>query len=309
VKRTFVGASTVAGVVAFAYALSTLGLAHVREGLLRIGWGFGVILALSGLRDVARAVAWTRTLDATGRLPVFDALRARLFGEALNTLLPMGFVFGEPAKAQQVANRLPFATAFASLMIEFAFYTGSLALLFGPTALLVLPPAAALAIFGLGAAVIPLLKRVTRAVEPLRRFAQAQPRRAGTIVALEASYHALGVVETYVVLLCISPAEAAWTSALLLEAMNRGVTMVFKMLPLRVGVDEASAAFVTDRLGLGSTTGVMLALVRKLRMLFWAALGLACIRVRADDHGERTCAAAADPTAQNLRRTALFPLV
>jgi lysylphosphatidylglycerol synthase-like protein len=308
VKRSLVAASTVAGAAAFAYSLSTLGLGHIREGLVRIGWGFGAILVLSGLREVARAIAWTRTLDSPNRLPLGDALRARLAGEALNTLLPMGFLIGEPAKAQRVADRLPFATAFAALMIEFAFYTASLPLLFGCAALLVLPPVASLGIVVLGAAVVPALKRVTHAVEPLRRFALAQPRRAGTIFALEASYHALGILETYVVLLCVS-AGAAWTSALLLETMNRGVTIVFKMLPLRLGVDEAAAALVTNRLSLGSTTGVMLALVRKLRMLFWAALGLACMLVRTGEQGERAHAIAAEPPAQNLQRTAEFRLV
>jgi hypothetical protein len=309
VKRTIIAASTAAGAAAFAYSVSTLGLAHIREGLVRLGWGFGVIVALSGLREVARAAAWTRTLDATDRLPLVDALRARLAGEALNTLLPMGFLVGEPTKARHVADRLPFATAFASLMIELAFYTASLALLFGSAALLVLPPAATIATVVLGAAVVPALKRTWHTVEPLRRFAVTQPSRASTIFALEASYHLLGIVETYVVLLCVTPGGAAWTSALLLETMNRGVTIVFKMLPMRVGVDEAAAALVTTRLSLGSTTGVMLALVRKLRMLFWAAVGLAFMRVRTREHCERTHAVVAERAMQNAQGIAEIHLV
>ena len=308
-KRTLVAASMVAGAAGFAYSLSTLGLAQMREGLLRIGWGFGAILALSGLRELARAVAWARTLDAADRLPVRHALRARLVGEALNTLLPIGFLVGEPAKAQHVADRLPFTIAFGTLMIELAFYTASLALLFVGAALVVLPPAVALGIVLLGAAVVAPLKRALQTVEPLQRFARAQPRRAGTIFALEASYHALGIIETYIVLLYVSPAGAAWTSALLLETMNRAVTIAFKMLPMRLGVDEAAAALVTNRLALGSTTGVMVALVRKLRMLFWAALGLACMLVRVGEQDERARATATDPPAQNLRRTAAIPLV
>jgi hypothetical protein len=297
------------GIAAFAYSVSTLGLAHIREGLVRLGWGFGAVLVLSGLREVARAVAWTRTLDAEDRLSIVDALRARLAGEALNTLLPMGFLVGEPAKAQYVADRMPFATAFRALMIELAFYTASLTLVFGSAALLLLPPAAALGVVLFGAVTVVSLKRVLRAAEPLQRFAVAQPRRAGTIFTLEASYHALGVIETYVVLLCVAPAGAAWTSALLLEAMNRGVTMVFKMLPMRVGVDEAAAALVTNRLSLGSTTGIMLALVRKLRMLFWAAVGLLFMRVRSSTQHARTQAVPAGPPVQNAPRIADVHLV
>jgi len=309
VRRWFVAASTAAGVAAFSYSIWTLGLAHIREGVVRLGWGFGVVLVLSGLREVARATAWARTLRATDRVPLVEALRARLVGEALNTLLPMGFLVGEPVKAQQIADRLPFATALGTLMIELAFYAASLVLLFGTAALIVLPPAVALGIVILVAAAVATLKRAWHAAEPLRRFAIAQPRRATTIFALEASYHALGIIETYVVLSCIAPAGAAWTSAVLLETMNRGVTMAFKMLPMRVGVDEAAAAFVTDRLSLGSATGVLLAVVRKLRMLFWAAVGLAFMRVRTGKQHERVHAVAVEPSMQTIPGNAEIHLV
>jgi len=224
-------------------------------------------------------------------------------------LLPMGFLVAEPAKAQYVADRLPFGTAFRALMIELAFYTVSLTLLFGSAALIVLPPAAALGIAIGGALAAVPLKRAVGTVEPLQRFALAQPRRASTIVALEASYHALGIIETYVVLLCVAPAGAAWTSALLLETMNRSVTMVFKMLPMRVGVDEAAAALVTNRLALGSSTGIMLALVRKLRMLFWAALGLVFMRVRTGEHTARSHAMAVRSPVHNAPEMADIHLV
>ncbi|HEY2152570.1 MAG TPA: lysylphosphatidylglycerol synthase domain-containing protein [Vicinamibacterales bacterium] len=293
-KRAFTAASTIVGAAAFVYSVSVLGAAEIRSAVVRIGWGFAAILVLSGLREAARALAWTQTFGGTDRLPFGEALRARLAGEALNTLLPMGFVVGEPVKAQHVADRLPFTTAFSALVVEFAFYSASLAILLFVAALAVLPPIGALgAMVALGAAAVPALKRAPRLVEPLRRLAVDRPRRAWGILALEASYHALGVAEVYVTLLFLVPGGVAWTSAVLLETVNRGVTIVFKMLPMRLGVDEASAALVTNRLALGSATGVMLALVRKLRLLFWAALGLGFIALRAGKHAARACATTA----------------
>ena len=44
-------------------------------------------------------------------------------------------------------------------------------------------------------------------------------------------------------------------------------------MPLRLGVDEAATAWFTDLLGLGPTTGVALAIVRKVRVLFWTTAG------------------------------------
>ena len=71
------------------------------------------------------------------------------------------------------------------------------------------------------------------------------------------------------------------------------VTIVFKMFPMRIRIDEASTSFVTNRLALGSATGGMLALVRKLRLLFWTALGLAFIVLRTRKQSARDCAAIA----------------
>jgi mannose/fructose/N-acetylgalactosamine-specific phosphotransferase system component IIC len=91
---------------------------------------------------------------------------------------------------------------------------------------------------------------------------------------LELAYHALGIAEVYITLMLISPKPATWASAIVFETVNRGMTMAFKMIPLRIGVDEAAAAMVSQRLALGTSTGLMLALVRKLRMLLWGAVGL-----------------------------------
>ena len=91
---------------------------------------------------------------------------------------------------------------------------------------------------------------------------------------MEAAYHALGIAEVYIVLMLISPQPATWGSAVVFETVNRGLTMAFKMIPLRIGVDEAAAAMVSNGLTLGTGTGLMLALVRKLRLLFWGAVGL-----------------------------------
>ena len=42
----------------------------------------------------------------------------------------------------------------------------------------------------------------------------------------------------------------------------------------KLGVDEAGTGWLAEALGFGSLTGVALALYRKLRVLFWTALGL-----------------------------------
>jgi hypothetical protein len=281
VKRAIAVASSVAGIAAFAYALSVIGVASVDQALKRVGWGFAAILLISGLREMAKAAAWTQTLTGTARLSVFHAFRARMAGEALGALLPMGFLIGEPTKARYVDDRMPFATAFSALMLEFAFYGVSLAVLAALALAVVAPWPVTLAAIVVGAVVLPALTPVRRAAEPLRRFVVQEPMRASTIAALQAAYHALAIVETYIVLGFLNPAGATWTAAAAFEVLNRGVVIAFKMVPMRVGVDEASAALMATHLAIAPATGVMLALVRKLRVLCWTAVGLLAIAVRA----------------------------
>src|SRR5206468_2020895 len=88
------------------------------------------------------------------------------------------------------------------------------------------------------------------------------------------AYQALSVAETYYTLFLLSPVRASFTSAIVLETVNRAVTMVFKVIPMRIGVDEASSSFAAVRLHLDPATGLALALVRKLRLLVLSALGL-----------------------------------
>src|SRR5262249_14965998 len=120
----------IAALALFAESLRVLGVAQILAGLARVGWGFAIVLLVAGARDVVRAVAWTRSVGGEMPLPFWPALRARLAGEALNTLLPMGMVVGEPIKAAHVSDRIPFATAARALVLEFAFYSASLAFLF-----------------------------------------------------------------------------------------------------------------------------------------------------------------------------------
>ena len=280
-KRALAVGSSIAGLAAFAYALHVTGLGTVQQALAHVGRGFALILLVSGVREVAKAAAWTRTLTGTDRLSVFQAFRARLAGEALNALVPMGFLVGEPTKAHYVDDRMPFATAFNGLMLDFAFYSASLAVLAGAALVVFAPWPIVMGAAVAGAFILPAVTPLRRATEPLRRFVVQEPMRATTVAALQVTYHALGIAEAYIMLRLLSPAGATWTAAAAFELLNRGVTIAFKMVPMRVGVDEAGAALMATHFAIGPTTGVMLALLRKLRVLFWAALGLLAIALRA----------------------------
>ena len=100
------------------------------------------------------------------------------------------------------------------------------------------------------------------------------------VTALEMSFHALAVTEAFVVLSVIGARAPTLVEVFVFEAANRFVNIVFKVVPLRIGVDQAGAAAVATLLGFGETTGVTLATTRTARMVVWMAAGMAALARR-----------------------------
>ena len=72
----------VLGLLLFAYFVKKAGVAEIIEGIRRLGAGFLLVLAISGIRPVVRTLAWTRCLRgrttcafATRSVPTWEAMR------------------------------------------------------------------------------------------------------------------------------------------------------------------------------------------------------------------------------------------
>jgi hypothetical protein len=112
----------------------------------------------------------------------------------------------------------------------------------------------------------------------IHAFHQHHPGRALPVLLLELSFHALGVAEVWVTLLLLLGATApGLLTVFVLEAVNRTITVAFKFVPLRLGVDEAGTELLARTLGLGTGIGVTMAIVRKVRVLVWAGVGVALL--------------------------------
>jgi len=128
------------GLLLFAYFVRRAGLGEIASGIQRLGFGFILILAISGLRYVVRALAWMRCVEAPHRLPFRDAVAARLMGDALGNIIPFASVaVSEPSKAVFVKDRVPLLVGLSALAVENIFYALSVALfIFAGTATLLL---------------------------------------------------------------------------------------------------------------------------------------------------------------------------
>jgi hypothetical protein len=298
-------------VVLFAYFVKRAGITEIAEGIRRLGSGFLLILLISGSRHVVRSLAWMLCLEPPHRLRFRDALRARLMGDAIGNILPLGSLFvAEPAKPALIRDRVPLMEGFSSLLIENVFYSlsvvtfvsaGMLALLlsFSLTKGLRLASVTTVVIIATVIVMGVLLVRrqarfISGAATLLHRrglnrkwvdksrtvedrvygFYQRNGSRFVPILLLEACFHLAGVIEIYVSLYFISQQPPTLFTAFILESVNRVITMAFKFVPLRLGVDEAGTGKVSKVLQYTEAAGVTLAIVRKGRDLFWAGVGM-----------------------------------
>jgi Lysylphosphatidylglycerol synthase TM region len=294
------------GLALLVWVVMRVGVAEIATDVRQVGWGLVVIVAIGGLRFLLRAAAWRLCLDPPHTLRLRDAFAAVICGDAIGNLTPLGPLVGEPAKAAFVRQRVALTPALTALAIENLLYTLSAAAMIaaGMVALLVrfqLPAdvrgvgeVAIAGTFVLFVTALWLLWRqpalVSRALgsaPPLRQYADRirqmeeeiytfASRHRGALPALAAAeigFHVLGVTEIYFTLWLLNDRPPALLTAFLFETANRLLQVVFRFVPLRLGVDEAGTAGFAALIGVAPKTGLALAILRKARMLFWAAAG------------------------------------
>ena len=109
------------------------------------------------------------------------------------------------------------------------------------------------------------------------KFYRVYPKRFIPLCLLQILFHSLGVFEVWFVVSKISGAIPSLAVPFFLETMSRLVTVVFKLVPFLIGVDEASAEFVASSLGVAVGLGVAVAIVRKGRTIIWSSVGFILI--------------------------------
>jgi hypothetical protein len=304
--------TTLVGLALLVVLVRRVGADAVLAGTRQVGWGFLAILAISGARILVRAAAWRLCLDPPERqsVPLARAFAAGLCAEAIGSLTPLGLLASEPAKAAWVRDRLPFGRAMAAVAIENVLYSISVAVVIaaGTIALLAsfnlpegLRQAGELSLILVAIACLVLVAAFWLAARRFTLFSTIAERFTGSgrigatvrrmegraqeavhatrgrlaaIALLESLFHVGGVAEAYITIWLLTGIPPTLLAAFVLETANRVVNVVFRFVPLRMGVDEAGSALITNVLGLGAAAGVTLAVVRKARVLCWSAAGI-----------------------------------
>jgi hypothetical protein len=292
--------------------------------------GFAVIIVIYFARILMRAWAWKLSVYAPYQLDLRDTLPAVIIGEALSSMIPLGILVSGTSKAVSVRNRVPLVVGLSSIATENLFYSlvTTLFIIFGAFSFLrtfeleqgwvitidVLIGVSTLLIF-LGCLMIlrqwhfasSICDRIyekgylrniledgrlhVRLFENfIYGFYRQYPRRFLPIIAFQVFYHLLGIFEAWFILSRLSEQIPTIFSAFLLESVSRLITIVFKLVPFVIGVDEFGSQFVTETLAIGAGIGVTLAIIRKGRILFWTAIGLLFIIKRGLSFKEITSA-------------------
>lgn len=121
------------------------------------------------------------------------------------------------------------------------------------------------------------IENVRRFEDLIYGFYRRKSNRFLPVILLEIAFHAIGILEVWIILRAVSEVSINFGAAFLLESLNRIILVVFKLIPFLIGVDEAGARFVTEALALGAATGVTLAIIRKGRVIVWVAMGIVLI--------------------------------
>ena len=279
------------------------------DGVATIGWWFVAVVVLGAFRMLCRTRAWMLCAGDPS-LRFRDAFAAWIVSDAVGNLTPLGVLASEPTKILMVRTKVPTVTSIASVTIENLFYTASVlvVLLTGTWLFLQLanvPPGLEriseiiIAAIGLAAAaaiivarsrpailsrLAPLVSRIAgkanapaEAIREVEARIYAVPRwpigRLARVASWEVAFHIAAVAEVFVVLRLLVP-DITLAETFLLESAGRFVTVAFKFVPYRLGIDEAGSGAVAAVLGMPPVTGVTLALVRRIRIIVLNAIGV-----------------------------------
>lgn len=308
---------TVGGLALFLYFVYTVGLTEIIKNIEKFGVvGFAIILMIYFARILMRASAWKLSVYEPYSLSLRDTVPAVIIGEAMSSMIPLGILVSGTSKAVAVRHRVPLVVGLSSIATENLFYsfTTSVFLMLGAFTFLRNFPLEdgwaisidILIVILLGLLVLGVVMVVrqwhfaSETCEWLYRkgigrrllehgrsevrlfenliygFYRRYPRRFLPICLIEAAFHLLGVFEVWFILNRISE-NASLLNAFLLESVSRLITIMFKLVPFLIGVDEAGAQFVAETVAAGVGIGVTLAIIRKGRILFWTAIGLTLI--------------------------------
>ena len=253
------------------------------------------------------ALSWSRSLGA------------QLVSDAVGQLGFAGKLLGEGLRISMLGSAVPLANGISSSAIDGGLhaFTAVVVTVLGITATLLLAPlvdgrwriyalllaAVLIAIVAISAVAVAsgwqLMGNAARAIGRLPRlhklvssklsvidsaehnllsFYRQEPVAFCASLILNFLWHAMAVLEVYLILRFMG-ADVGLVSAIALEGLTKVINLVGALSPGNLGTYEGGNMLIANLFGVTGTAGLTLALCRRTRSIFWAAVGATCMTV------------------------------
>lgn len=304
------------GVVLLAYLIFRTGPSAVLQQVHVIGWGLALIIVLGGVNYFMRTYAWRLTfVSKTSRLSLGRLFALRLGSEAAGNFGIAGQVLGDAMRVSLLRRVVSVADSISSVALDRGLYifTSVLVNVAGLlTAVMLMSSSGKWRIYALIFATVSALLLVTTAVAIRRRwplfsgaaravgclpglntrldrkqsvinsaeehflsFYHERPVSFWASLILNLASHGVAILEVYL-LFHLLGAKISVPGALIIEALTKLISVIGAINPGNVGTYEGGNMILARLVGITSAAGLTVALCRRARALFWAAIGALC---------------------------------
>jgi uncharacterized protein (TIRG00374 family) len=305
--------TTTLGAGLFAYLVWRAGPGKLIADVVALRWGVVLIIVLAGCSHLLKTWAWALMLGDGNQKISFSRLFAlRLGAEAMGQLGIVGQTIGDSIRISYLSPEIPAGPGVTSVSLDRGLYfvTGTVVTIVGITAAaLVLPLPDALSRFAaifivvlcgflFSAALVvrrrwPILSSTTASLGRLSLFRNwvdknrsliqsvenilfdfyhRTPRAFWASFALNLACQVMAAGEVCLILYFLG-ARIGFLSALTIEALTKLVNTAGNLNPGNIGTYEAGNVLIGKLFGLSTAAGLALGLSRRVRALFWAAIG------------------------------------
>lgn len=307
-----------AGIATFAGLIYKLGIHNVLQQLAKVGWWIIPVLLLSFIWYVFYTYAWFQFLrPLSDKIGFWELFRVKIMGEAINTMTPLNFVAGDPARAYILRHKFPMTELAASVVVDRTLHSIStiIVILIGVAASLVeldflpnnikygLPIVSVIALLFVGYVLIHQHKglfifladiaqrlRIKKSfsTETLQKLQEVdghiqdfyKRNKKGFYIAVGSHFtgRLLGILEIYIVGHAVNP-RFSLQVALLLGAAAPIINFLFAFIPGSIGVLESAYSAILYFLRYSPSLGMTIQIIKRIRSLIWLVIGFVFLSV------------------------------
>ena len=305
--------TVVFGVGLLAFLVRRVGSDNILPNFAALGWGLALIITLGGVSHLVRAWGWRMTLTGwRGKTSLLRMLQIRMASEAAGQVGFLGLVFGDGLRISAFDESIPIDSRISSVILDRALFiaTGTIVSGIGIlAALLVLSLTHALrlyaALFALAlisllfllavamlkrwrvlsrpAVFLCRLRRLRGRLETIlplihsveRRLFEFHTSTPGAFwggLSLNLASQGMAVLEVYLVLWLLG-VKIGFLGALIFESLTKVVNVAGTFNPGNIGTYEGGNVLIAGLFGLNGAVGLAVAVARRFRAIFWAAVG------------------------------------